>query len=209
MRRTLSGFAVVCLLACLAPAAAAQQRRAGGQTPAPAEANTTSAGERQAAQAARPDDLSITAHVTAESLVFRKVPTPRVEFTGRPRRQTSWEAERTNLPERVQPGVTYRDIGITLRITSVFPDIERIVAEALGEVPAGAGPAPEDQRPDEPTTPGASSSLTATPGPTDRPRVGPASEARAQIQARRAATAPARAGARARRPSARREGRGQ
>jgi hypothetical protein len=73
--------------------------------------------------------------VTADSLRFEKVPNARVEFTGRPERQTVWEAERVNLPEQAQPGVTYRDIGITLRITSVFADIDRIVAEALGEVP--------------------------------------------------------------------------
>jgi hypothetical protein len=81
-------------------------------------------------------DISITARVTADSLRFEKVPDPKVEFTGRPRRDTVWKSERENLPQQVQPGVTYRDIGITLRITSVFADIDRIVAEALGEVPA-------------------------------------------------------------------------
>jgi hypothetical protein len=46
--------------------------------------------------------------------------------------------------------VTYRDIGITLRITSVFADIERIVAEALGEVPVtddAPPPAPPEATP--------------------------------------------------------------
>jgi hypothetical protein len=81
-------------------------------------------------------DLSITANVTARELLFEVVPNPTVEFSGRPRRDTVWEAERTNLPAQVQPGVTYRDIGIRLRITSVFADIERIVAEALGEIPS-------------------------------------------------------------------------
>jgi len=80
-------------------------------------------------------DLSTTANVTARELLFEVVPNPTVEFPGRPRRDTVWEAERTNLPPQVQPGVTYRDIGIRLKITSVFADIERIVAEALGEIP--------------------------------------------------------------------------
>jgi hypothetical protein len=80
-------------------------------------------------------DLSITARVTADSLRFEKVPNPKVEFTGQPRRDTVWQSERENLPEQVQPGVTYRNVGVTLRITSVFADIDRIVAEALGEVP--------------------------------------------------------------------------
>jgi hypothetical protein len=58
-----------------------------------------------------------------------------VEFPGQPARDTVWEAQRENLPTPVEPGVTYRNIGIRLKITSVFRDIDRIVAEALGEVP--------------------------------------------------------------------------
>lgn len=107
----------------------------------------------------QPQDISITARVTAQELLFRKVPNPRVEFTGRPARETVWDSERHNLPAEVQPGVTYRDIGITLRITSVFPDIERIVAEALGEIPpsddAPPAPAPETTPPAPNTNPDA------------------------------------------------------
>jgi hypothetical protein len=80
-------------------------------------------------------DLSITGSVTARELRFDEVPNPTVEFTGKPERRTEWSAVRENLPRPVQPGVTYRDIGIRLRIVSVFADIDRIVAEALGEVP--------------------------------------------------------------------------
>ena len=76
-----------------------------------------------------------TATVTARELKFDEVPNASVEFTGQPRRTTVWDAVRHNLPRPVQPGVTYRDIGIQLVITSVFADIDRIVAEALGEVP--------------------------------------------------------------------------
>ncbi len=131
----------VALLLCATQAAAQAQpspRRnvappatpAASPTPAPTEAT----GE---------PDLSIDANVTARELLFEVVPTPRVEFPGRPRRDTVWEAERTNLPPQVQPGVTYRDIGIRLKITSVFADIERIVAEALGEIPATDDAPPE------------------------------------------------------------------
>ncbi|HSS20735.1 MAG TPA: hypothetical protein VLL54_11720 [Pyrinomonadaceae bacterium] len=81
-------------------------------------------------------DISITAHVRARSLTFAVVPNPTVVFSGQPNRDTVWEANRENLPTPVQPGVTYRDIGIRLKITSVFRDIDRIVAEALGEIPA-------------------------------------------------------------------------
>jgi hypothetical protein len=80
-------------------------------------------------------DISITARVRARSLKFEAVPDPTVEFSGQPARDTVWEAQRENLPTPVEPGVTYRNIGIRLKITSVFRDIDRIVAEALGEVP--------------------------------------------------------------------------
>ena len=80
-------------------------------------------------------DIAITAHVRARSLKFDVVPNPTVTFFGQPARDTVWEAQRENLPTPVEPGVTYRDIGIRLKITSVFRDIDRIVAEALGEIP--------------------------------------------------------------------------
>jgi hypothetical protein len=122
------------------------------------QSNRTQARDSQTPRDLRDDssaDLSITAHVTADSLRFEKVPNPRVEFTGRPKRETVWEAERENLPPEVQPGVTYRNIGITLRITSVFADIDRIVAEALGEVPTSddAQPVPAQPSPTPPSQP--------------------------------------------------------
>jgi hypothetical protein len=81
-------------------------------------------------------DLVIIANVTAKELRFDAVPNPTVEFPGQPKRDTEWSAERTNLPPQVQPGVTYRNIGIRLKIVSRFADIDRIVAEALGEIPS-------------------------------------------------------------------------
>lgn len=136
--------AVLCACALLAAASPAlaqtgTERSGAGRATAPTQA--------RGAQTPRDDasaDLSINARVTADSLRFEKVPNPRVEFPGRPERATVWEAERENLPQEVRPGVTYRNVGITLRITSVFADIDRIVAEALGEVPTRdeAQPAP-------------------------------------------------------------------
>ena len=89
----------------------------------------------QPAENVKSDDVSITANVTAKELKFEVVPNPTVEFFGKPERETVWEADRQNLPKPVQPGVTYRNIGIQLRITSRFADIDRIVSEALGEIP--------------------------------------------------------------------------
>lgn len=133
------------------PPRAPEELPARAQTPA----QTTTEGQSTA-----PDtvDLAITAHVTARELKFNVVPNPTVEFPGRPRRETVWEAERHNLPQSVRPGETYRDIGITLRITSVFADIDRIVAEALGEIPAREDDAPRQQPSNSPgaSTPDAS-----------------------------------------------------
>ncbi len=138
---------VCALLAAASPAfAQTQTERSGARRASPPT-------QVRGAQT-RPDDanadISITARVTADSLLFEKVPNPRVEFPGRPERVTVWEADRENLPQEVRPGVTYRNIGITLRITSVFADIDRIVAEALGEVPVRDEARPEPAPPASP-----------------------------------------------------------
>jgi hypothetical protein len=127
------------------PATTRPEPQRQGATPAARGPRTPLESEADAAA-----DVSITARVTADSLRFERVPSPRVEFTGRPRRETAWESERENLPQEVRPGETYRDIGITLRIRSVFADIDRIVAEALGEVPPGDDAPPTPARPQPP-----------------------------------------------------------
>lgn len=96
--------------------------------------------------------MAITANVTAKELRFDVVPNPTVEFPGNPRRDTVWDAERDNLPRPVEPGVTYRNIGIRLKIVSRFADIERIVAEALGEVPVTDEVKPQDNATPQPNT---------------------------------------------------------
>lgn len=140
----------------------APRRQAGAQTPLETEADAAA-------------DLSITARVTADSLRFERVPNPRVEFPGRPRRETVWESERENLPPQVRPGETYRNVGITLHIRSVFADIDRIVAEALGEVPINdeAQPAPPPPQPPGTSAPPADSTTPpANAAAATRPRRG-------------------------------------
>lgn len=168
---------LICVAACAAQEARAQAqaqptpRQTPEQTPerrdAPPAAQSPlpspAASPNVATDATGEPDLSITANVTARELLFEVVPTPKVEFPGRPRRDNVWEAERTNLPPQVQPGVTYRDIGIRLKITSVFADIERIVAEALGEIPASDGNAPPNTDSNENSqTPNGNAPATAT-----------------------------------------------
>jgi hypothetical protein len=166
----LAPFAALLLATMLAPsvhAQAAQRQTRDGRTATPSSTTTTPTAPTQTRDTQTPraaeesgaePDLSITAHVTADSLRFEKVPDPKVEFTGKPRRDTVWQSERENLPQQVQPGVTYRNIGITLRITSVFADIDRIVAEALGELPASDDAKPQGS---SPTQPGAQSDARA------------------------------------------------
>lgn len=79
------------------------------------------------------DDILILVNLTASELKFDAVPDPKVGFPGTNERATVWVTDRFNLPERIEPGVTYRNIGMTLRISSRFADIEQIVREALGE----------------------------------------------------------------------------
>jgi hypothetical protein len=71
----------------------------------------------------RPPDVEIGAHVKARRLRFRRKPETRVEFEGRTRirkderiedvdLETDSHSERRNLPEEVEPGVTYRDVEV-------------------------------------------------------------------------------------------------
>jgi hypothetical protein len=71
----------------------------------------------------RSPDIEIGARVSARKLRFRRKPRTKVDFEGgtRVRREDRIEdvelesdsgSERNNLPEEVEPGVTYRDIEV-------------------------------------------------------------------------------------------------
>jgi hypothetical protein len=146
------------LVSCLcAVSVSAQQMNGTGTTPPPTRPNNSASevsSQKDASQVS-PDsaDIAITATVTAKELRFEIVPNPTVEFPGKPKRDTVWDAERDNLPRPVEPGVTYRDIGIRLKIVSRFADIDRIVAEALGEVPVTDEVQPPEKTTPQPNTP--------------------------------------------------------
>lgn len=156
---------IVVLVSCLcAISVAAQERTRRNASPPsqqrqnPAQQNNAPSENSQQKDASQvPEesaDLAITATVTAKELRFEAVPNPTVEFPGRPERDTVWDAVRDNLPRPVEPGVTYRDIGIRLKIVSRFADIDRIVAEALGEVPVADQMLPsENPTPQPPAQP--------------------------------------------------------
>jgi hypothetical protein len=160
MRKTVPFIAALLVLCCHCLVSVRAQ---GGEQSATEQA-APSADQQSASQSDSPD-LSITANVTARELRFDAVPNPKVEFPGKPERTTLWEAERQNLPRPVEPGVTYRNIGIQLKITSVFKDIDRIVAEALGEVPTNdtATPLPQPSMPQPESTPQSTPPTEAAP----------------------------------------------
>ena len=87
-------------------------------------------------------DVAILATVRAKELRFEQVPEVKVTFPDQEKNQTVWHSDRTNLPDKVQPYVIYRDIGIRLTISSTLPNIEQIVDEALAPEPTPQ-PAPK------------------------------------------------------------------
>jgi hypothetical protein len=113
--------------------------------PTPSPSPTPAAKPTPAAAAAVPagalPDLEITATVHFRQLRFDVVGEPRVEFTGTPERHTVWNAERIHLPRPVQPGVTYRDGGVRLTISSTFADLARLYNGPPANPPAGAAEA--------------------------------------------------------------------
>jgi hypothetical protein len=60
-------------------------------------------------------DVDVSISVRAQSLRFGTVPETRVWFTGEPGFRSSAREERENLPDEVEPGVTYRDAAVRWR----------------------------------------------------------------------------------------------
>ena len=57
-------------------------------------------------------DAEVFTSVRAHELRFEKVPETRVSFEGEPAERSSSKTERKNLPDEVEPGVTYRDVEV-------------------------------------------------------------------------------------------------
>jgi len=60
-------------------------------------------------------DIEIGAAASAERLRFRRKPHAEVEFHTGPDGESDSRTERENLPDEVQPGVTYRDVRVSWR----------------------------------------------------------------------------------------------
>ena len=63
-------------------------------------------------------DVDVFTSVRARQLRFERVPETKVWFEGEPAERSTSETERENLPEEVQPGVTYRDVAVRWRARS-------------------------------------------------------------------------------------------
>ena len=77
----------------------------------------------------RPDrpenpDIEFTADVKASELRFEEVPETEVRFPGHPERESASGTDRENLPEEVEPGVTYRNPRVRLRIATALADAD-------------------------------------------------------------------------------------
>jgi hypothetical protein len=69
-------------------------------------------------------DIEFTADVKARELRFEEVPETEVRFPGRPERESASGTDRENLPDEVEPGVTYRDPTVRLRIATALTDAD-------------------------------------------------------------------------------------
>lgn len=74
----------------------------------------------------RRPDAEVLTRVRAKELRFGRVPETKVSFEGEPAYESSSQVERENLPEEVEPGVTYRDVevGWAARARAKMPERE-------------------------------------------------------------------------------------
>lgn len=63
-------------------------------------------------------DIELLARVRADELRFDKAPETEVRFFGEPGDESASGSDRTNLPDEVEPGVTYRNISVDYRLAS-------------------------------------------------------------------------------------------
>jgi hypothetical protein len=63
-------------------------------------------------------DVEVFTAVRADELRFGTVPETKVSFEGEPAERSSSKAERENLPDEVEAGVTYRNIEVRWRARS-------------------------------------------------------------------------------------------
>ena len=76
-------------------------------------------------------DIDVSTSVRMRSLRFNTVPSTRVWFEGFPDEVHSLRSERENLPDEVQPGITYENVTVRWRARA------RAAAEAYLDIEEG------------------------------------------------------------------------
>ena len=76
-------------------------------------------------------DIVVAARIHAESLRFDVSPDVRASLSGCPQLDTARVSMRTNLPRPVQPGVTYRNVTVDVRLRARFSEIDCLIADIL------------------------------------------------------------------------------
>jgi hypothetical protein len=67
-----------------------------------------------------PPDVELAAEVRAKSLRFARVPNTAVEFEGDADPRSRSASERENIPEKVEPQTTYREVTIRWRAAGLL-----------------------------------------------------------------------------------------
>jgi hypothetical protein len=70
----------------------------------------------------REPDIELGANVRAARLRFGRRPVGEVGFSGDPDSDTASRSDRENLPDEVEPEVTYRDVNVRWRATARLPE---------------------------------------------------------------------------------------
>jgi len=132
---------IIHLLAACAAGVLLTATRAAAQSAAAAPCPLAAAADsaRGDSTAAR-GDVVILASVSAQELRFDREPTGRVRVLGCGERDGLRVLERRNLPERVQPGVTYRDVYVSVRILGTLN--AACIAALAGDSTAARGTVP-------------------------------------------------------------------
>lgn len=144
MKRTLSLLALL-VMAATAPVVGQQGDPCPTLAPPP---DTTGA--------ARQPDVLISAAVRAREVRFRQQPRVSVRLLGCAALDTVQVRERRNLPEPVQPGVTYRDVFVAVDVLGyidarcLLRELQHAGGAPLGPCPWTARDSVASQRPEPP-----------------------------------------------------------
>ena len=83
---------------------------------------------------APPAEIEAGATVRAKKLRFERAPETEVRFPGSDEERSGSHTERENLPDEVEPGVTYRDVKVRWEAGAAFrAEVAPEVAEAMAE----------------------------------------------------------------------------